>query len=224
MSKQDKIFNQCINEFKSLNNAIIGIHDLSEMKANKETILELVSPYFILIDKQPEKYKEAIKKEFAKILSIRISKEIKEIKKEDNTEKLFTEYVENFWNRNEMKSSLPFKNSGWGGAGLIITNDKSWIGNEDDIFIYTEDYRFVLFNKEVYKLCKEIIDYSNKFYFFEIIGKILIKYTKLTTKLEMTLEIFSELCEVINNFIKQQIRYQIEYEKKLNSYLYVYSD
>lgn len=127
-------------------------------------------------------------------------------KKEFKVQELFADYVNNFWKREEMSKPMTFINEGWGGAGLCITNIKNYTST-DDTYIYTEDYRFCLFTKEVYKVCQEITSFVNKESFFEIIGNILDKHQKIKQPLEMNKEIFEELVKGIKYFIDTEVEY-----------------
>lgn len=210
MSKEIKIFNQCVNEFKTRFRKIIRGRDLKNISQSRDLILEKVKPSFKLIDKDPNSYKEIIMFEFAQIVLKNISDEdeLEVEEKEIHVEELFSVYIKNFWERDGMKFPMSFITEGWGGAGLIISNNKDWVGYPDsDISIYTNDYRFVLFTEEVYRLCNEITNYGNKYDFFRIIGRILKSHLKEDTELVMTKEIFDELCNSIWEFIKRESSY-----------------
>lgn len=208
MSKEVKIFNKSVGEFKYSFKSIIKSEDIRQIKENRDLILEKLKSYINLIDKDLDRYKEMIFSEFSKIVLKNISEEGVDERNEFNVEKLFSNYINTFWEKYGMKYPIPFITDGWGGADLIISNKKEWIGDpESDISIYTNDYRFVIFTEEVYRLCHEITNYLNKYDFFERIGLVLKSHLKENADLVMTKKIYDELCNSINEFIQRELSY-----------------
>lgn len=220
MSKTKSILNSCFSEFKRNFKNILNQNDLKDIKSNFDSILQTVEPYSIFIDKELDFYKSLIFSEFSIIVLKNIKKDLKSRTKVDTRES-FKDYISNFWIKNPSIQPIEPDGGGWGGGGLIISNNKDWIGDpESDISIYTNDYRFVLFTEEVYRLCHDITNYCNKYYFFERIGLILKSHLKENSELVMTVEIFDELCNSVWEFINKELdfreRLNITFEEKLS--------
>lgn len=215
--EKNSLFNQCINEFKSNHGKIVLVTDILNIKNKKDEILNKAEAFSHSITKEPEVYKNIIKDEFALIVSRSVSEENKTSKKELEVKEKFENYIKLFWLREDMKSPIILDTTGWAGADLVITNDRSWLSNRD-LVIHTDDARFSIITKELYSLCHEILNYSNKYYFLELIGKVLEKFQKQDLDLVLNKEIFNEITENIKNFINQELENINQYNHKLDYY------
>lgn len=219
-NKKEKLFNIAISKFKSIFSRILVKKDLELIKARKSKILASFEIDEEVYTKKPQEYENIIINDFKIVLFERLRDDYLELSKKFYIKNPFESYLENFWNNKEMKEFIPFKNHGWGGAGLIISNDKNWTGYPDrDISIYTEDYRFCILITEVYALYKKNTPYINRYGFCDVFGRVLQKNSKKDEPLPFTKEIFSELSEALNIFFQSQKDNILNSGKKIQYYM-----
>lgn len=202
-NKKVKLFNKSMEDFKRTYRKSIFREDLETIKKNRDRILASFEIDEKIYTKNEAFYKDIITKELKILVYSRLKTEYDNLNSNFETKDSFKEYISNFWLREDMKEPMEFKRNGWGGAGLIITNDINWKGDvEGDVYIFTEDYRFCVLITELYYEYRKFAEYIEKFILTEIFGRILTLYSLECEKLELNKEIFDKIIEEVKHFFE----------------------
>jgi hypothetical protein len=87
-----------------------------------------------------------------------------------------------------ISNDIPKDYKEFGGAGLIVTNDKTYTGHERDTVVFTNyNYEISWLIYQLQKVIKGKINYINKFYFYPLLGKTAIKLIEKNTQIDRIL-------------------------------------
>lgn len=113
--KKEKLFNIAISNFKRVFNRILASKDLEIIKARKTKILASFEIDEEVYRENPQEYENIITRDFKIVLFEKLRSDYLELSKKFYVKNHFDEYLESFWDREEMKYPISFKNQGWGG-------------------------------------------------------------------------------------------------------------